>query len=219
MPGSRPLIVLHGLWLGRWALGRLRRNLSGAGRDSVHLFSWPTLSEGLETNATRLRRFAEGLGTAGIDWIGHSLGGVLILKTLAGWDARPPGRIVCLGSPLAGSVSAARLARVGPGRRIIGPSILEGVLASSAADWCPAALAAETGVIAGTRGMGAGRILGHIERPHDGTVRVAETRLPGAADHLTLDVSHTGLLFSRRAASAAAAFLDTGRFPAPPIPS
>jgi hypothetical protein len=41
---------------------------------------------------------------------------------------------------------------------------------------------------------------------------VAETRLDGAADHLQLSVSHTGLVLSARVADQTAAFLRLGRF-------
>ncbi|WP_405242942.1 esterase/lipase family protein [Lentisalinibacter salinarum] len=206
------LVLVHGLWLGGWALKRLARRLREAGRDDVHIFSWPTISHGLDANAQNLRAFAAHLEPARIDWVGHSLGGVLILRTLAGWGEAPPGRIVCLGSPLTGSRSAERLSSFGLGRRLTGRSIAGGVLESSAAEWCPPDLAARTGVIAGSRGMGAGRLLGRLEPPHDGTVRVAETKLPGIADHLVLNVTHTGLLFSRAAAAAAETFLRRGKF-------
>ncbi len=207
------LVLVHGLWLGGWALKGLARRLQGAGRGDVHIFSWPTISHGLDANAQNLRAFADHLDAVRIDWVGHSLGGVLILRMLAGWDEAPPGRIVCLGSPLTGSRSAQRLCSFGLGRRLTGRSIAEGVVASSAAEWCPRELATRTGVIAGRQGVGAGRLLGRLEPPHDGTVRVAETDLPGIADHLVLNVSHTGLLFSRAATAAAEAFLRHGHFP------
>jgi hypothetical protein len=44
-------------------------------------------------------------------------------------------------------------------------------------------------------------------------VAVAETWLAGARDHVTLPVSHTGLLFSKRVADAVVEFLRSGRFP------
>ena len=209
------LVLVHGLWLGGWALKRLARRLREAGRDDVRIFSWPTIRHGIEANAQNLRAYADHLAAERIDWIGHSLGGVLILRTLAGWEQAPPGRIVCLGSPLTGSRSAERLASFGLGRRLTGRSIAEGVLATSADEWCPPELAARTGVVAGRQAVGAGRLLGRLEPPHDGTVRVAETKLPGIADHLVLNVSHSGLLFSRAAAAAADTFLREGRFPPP----
>ena len=44
------------------------------------------------------------------------------------------------------------------------------------------------------------------------SVAVAETRLPGATAHLTLPVSHTGMLLSARVAREVGSFLDHGRF-------
>jgi pimeloyl-ACP methyl ester carboxylesterase len=216
MGGGRTVVLVHGLWLGGWALRRLAGRLQAQGHDRVLVYSWPTIRTGIDANAQALRAYADSVDSERIDWVGHSLGGVLILRTLTHWSEAPPGRVVCLGSPLTGSRSAARLSRFGPGRRIAGRSIAEGVLGESATTWCSPALAARTGVIAGSQGVGAGRVLGHLDPPHDGTVRVAETRLPHIADHLVLPVSHTGLLFSRAVATATDAFLREGRFPDAP---
>jgi len=53
---------------------------------------------------------------------------------------------------------------------------------------------------------------GHFDGGHDGTVSIAETQLPGLADHVVVDASHSGLLLSHVAADQAVAFLRTGRF-------
>jgi hypothetical protein len=47
---------------------------------------------------------------------------------------------------------------------------------------------------------------------HDGTVAIVETQLPGLADHVVVDASHSGLLFSAEAAEQATAFLRVGHF-------
>jgi hypothetical protein len=59
-----------------------------------------------------------------------------------------------------------------------------------------------------------GRLLAEVPRPCDGTVCLEETRVQGQTAHLVLPVSHSGLLFSRRVAEAACAFLREGRFQA-----
>ena len=59
---------------------------------------------------------------------------------------------------------------------------------------------------------GLGQFLGHFRGESDGTVAVAETRIDGLADHVTVDASHLGLLFSAEAADQALAFLREGRF-------
>jgi hypothetical protein len=65
---------------------------------------------------------------------------------------------------------------------------------------------------------GLGGFVAHFDGEHDGTVALAETRLPGLADHVVVRASHSGLLFSDPAVRQAAAFLRVGRFEAP-LPS
>jgi hypothetical protein len=113
-----------------------------------------------------------------------------------------------MGTPVNGSAAAHLLARSWVTRHLLGKSIVRGLLgeAPRASD------THEVGVIAGSLPLGIGRFLGGASGTHDGTVAVAETVLAGAREHLTLPVSHTGLLFSRAVADAVAAFLRTGRF-------
>ncbi|MEN1729502.1 MAG: hypothetical protein AAGJ52_13785, partial [Pseudomonadota bacterium] len=100
-----------------------------------------------------------------------------------------------------------RLANWPLARGLIGRS---GTILTSGFQHAPAGR--ESGVIAGTKGMGLGRAIERLERPHDGTVSVAETRLPEARDHLQLPTSHTGLVVSARVVDQTATFLNTGTF-------
>ncbi|HSH84055.1 MAG TPA: hypothetical protein VK979_02700, partial [Guyparkeria sp.] len=75
-------------------------------------------------------------------------------------------------------------------------------------DGAPAWQAANTLMIAGTRPLGPGRLLPEtLDGPNDGTVAVAETRVPGLAAHECLPVNHFGMLLSRLVAEMAIAFL------------
>ena len=67
-------------------------------------------------------------------------------------------------------------------------------------------------MVAGNVARGAGRLLARFDGPSDGTVAVAETRLPGLSDHVVVRASHSGLLFSDAAVRQAAVFLREGRF-------
>jgi hypothetical protein len=51
-----------------------------------------------------------------------------------------------------------------------------------------------------------------IPRPNDGTVAVSETMLDGMTDHVTLPVSHFGMLLSSAVARQTVNFLRHGRF-------
>jgi pimeloyl-ACP methyl ester carboxylesterase len=202
------VVVAHGVWMPGVETAVLRRRLRAAGFEP-HLFRYASVRATLTENAERLARFAAALPAATIHLVGYSLGGVVAVAMLEAH--RPPrgGRVVCLGSPLRGSRAGAGLARSGLGRLLIGRSVLELNERGGLAAWQGPA---ELGVIAGSQGLGIGRLTGVLPQPSDGTVAVAETRLAGAADHLLLDVTHTTMLFSREVAAQTVEFLRTGRF-------
>ena len=70
----------------------------------------------------------------------------------------------------------------------------------------------ELGIIAGTQSLSFGRLVVDFDEPNDGTVAVSETRLPGAKAHLSLPVSHSGMILSARVAHEVGQFLEHGRF-------
>jgi hypothetical protein len=73
----------------------------------------------------------------------------------------------------------------------------------------------ELGLIAGTRPMGLGRFFAQFDEECDGTIGVSETKLPGHTAHMTLPVSHMGMLASSTVADEVGEFLANGRFRAP----
>lgn len=206
MAGDSVLLV-HGLWFGRLAMLPLARRLASDDL-SPERFGWPTTRGDFLRTADRLAERAGALDAKRLHLVGHSLGGVLVLKMLERAGERlPPGRVVLLGSPVRGSAIARRMAANRGLARLLGsarPALTAG--------FPHAPPDRETGIIAGSAGLGAGRLLGRLDSPHDGTVAVAETDLPGAAERIVLPVSHSGLLLSMRVADAVSAFLHRGRF-------
>ena len=87
-------------------------------------------------------------------------------------------------------------------------------LAEECIEWSPREWSGrrDVGVIAGSMGVGIGRLFGALEDAHDGTVMVEETRLPGAKDHIVVAASHTGLLLSAEVAAQTRHFLEHGEF-------
>ena len=157
--------------------------------------------------ASGLRDLMVALGHERATLVGHSLGGLVALEATRGVRGLPKGRIVSLGSPLRGSAVARGLASVPGGRLLLGHSaepLLDGLDAWKSTR--------PVGVIAGRLPFGLGVSIGALSAPHDGTVSVSETRLPGIADHVTVDASHTGLLFSGEVAELTVAFLRDAHF-------
>lgn len=203
------VVVVHGLWMGRWAMAWLARRLAASGLR-VFCFGYASVHAGLDDNVAALARFSALIDAPRVHWLGHSLGGILIQRALA--DAGcGGGRVVLLGAPLRGSAAAAQLARCGAGRALLGRSITD-AQARPVERW---ALPNELGIIAGTRSVGLGRVfVPGLARPNDGAVSVAETRIEGATEFLALPVSHSAMLVSAAVARHAASFLHRGTFAA-----
>ena len=141
------------------------------------------------------------------DIVAHSLGGLIAARALQREPDLPVGRLVCLGTPLVGSTAASGIAQLPVLRRLLGRSAP--LLRRGCHSW---EVATELGVVAGNSGRGLGRFFGRLPGASDGTVAVAETCLPGAADHIVLPISHSGMLISPAVSRQAIAFLRTGRF-------
>ncbi len=179
----------------------------------VSLFSYPSVRGTLDENAAALAAFIRDQNAETAHIIGHSLGGVLALRMHANNPGFPSGRVVCLGSPLAGSRAASFLNEFVWAEEIVGRSVPDGMIHQTANDWASqVAEQRDIGVIAGTAPFGIGRFVAQFEEDNDGTVSVSETHLAGAKDHLTLSVSHKGLLVSADVADQAAAFIRRGEF-------
>ncbi len=206
------VVCVHGLWLSGFATGFWRNRFANAGY-AAHAFSYQTVRQPLKTSARQLAEFSAALPQKRIHFAGHSLGAVLIAAMLAERDwqlgDKQLGRIVLAGPPFQGTDVGASMARLGVGRMILGRAI---------ADWLeqprpvvPAGV--DLGVIAGTRPFGAGRIAAPgLLAPHDGTVRVVETHVEGAREHLSMPVSHTEMLMSARVAQQMLRFFEHGAF-------
>lgn len=207
------VVFVPGIWMPAIEMEPLRRRLRTAHGLTGRCFGYRSVRDDLEANAERLAACLETAGTGTVHIVGHSLGGVLALYTLATHRDLPPGRVVCLGSPLSGSRAAAALHRRGWSRRILGRTIVSCVVERPASEWAGGVTAErDVGVIAGTSALGFGRVITTFEGDNDGTVTVAETRLPGATDHLLLPVTHTAMVFSPDVARQTATFLKHGHF-------
>ncbi|HEX5305503.1 MAG TPA: alpha/beta hydrolase [Dyella sp.] len=205
------VILLHGLWMRGFALAMLHRRMIEAG-FRVHRFDYLSVANTQERILERLRGHVIELGEleGTVHLVGHSLGGLLALQVCHGAHDLPPGRVVCLGSPLLGSAAAREFSSLGrSGEALLGHN--RGLLEKGLDHWGGPR---EVGMIAGRSPIGLGAVLAHIEGEHDGTVAVSETRLPGLADHCVVDTSHTGLLFSADVARLTARFLREGHFAA-----
>ena len=201
------VVLVHGLFMNGWEMAVLRHRLAEAGFEPLR-FTHPTVRQGPSANAHALQAFIEAIETERLHFVAHSLGGLVIRYLFHLYPEQRPGRVVTLGTPHQGSRAAVRLADYDWGRLILGESFESG-LAGDLPEWTGDY---ELGNIAGSYGLGMGRLLTRLPLPHDGTVAVRETHLPRAKDNLVLPVTHTGLLFSPEVARQVVHFLRCGRF-------
>lgn len=201
-------ILVHGLWVPGVVMTPLATRLERAG-IRCHTFSYLGALRPLAAHAERLARMAQDLGR--VHFVGHSLGGLVILDALDRHPQVAVGRVVLLGTPARGCFAGRRLARHAGGRWFLGQSEQlwrEG----RTAHWRrPEAL----GVVAGSLPFGLGRMFGRLPGVNDGVVSQEETAVEGMTERVVLPVGHSAMLFSGRVAQNVARFLSDGSFSAP----
>jgi pimeloyl-ACP methyl ester carboxylesterase len=201
----RDVIVLHGLWVSGLVMAPLAARLATEG-FRCHLFRYAGRGHPPEANADRLLRFRLALGPA--HFVGHSLGGLVILDALGKAPGVAAGKVVLLGVPATGSFSGRRFATHRFGRWLMGRSQALWRERGTARWNRPEPL----GVIAGTLPLGLGHALGRLPGPNDGVVCVEETAVEGMRDRILLPVSHSAMILSARVAAQTAEFLRHGKF-------
>jgi pimeloyl-ACP methyl ester carboxylesterase len=207
---AQPTVILvHGLWMAGFQLSVLKNRLEARSRFRVVAFSYPSVQGSMSDHARSLVGFARGQESGELHFVGHSLGGLVILRALQLAQDLPTGRVVLLGSPCQGSKAAQGVARIPFGKAILGGAVNEECIQFSPRQWSGHR---EVGVIAGSMRFGLGRLFADFESDHDGTVLVEETRLPGSKDHIVLGTTHTGMLLSGDVADQTVWFLEHGEF-------
>lgn len=188
------IVLVHGLWM----TGREMHVLGGRLEESgfrVRYFRYRSWKGGLAQAADALRAFVEATDAERVHLVGHSLGGIVISKMLGDGPLPRPGRVAMLGSPMRGSAAGAIMSRFRIGRWLVGGVIREGIV-ERAPKW-PGGR--DLLVVAGDVPLGSGLLLG-LKKPHDGVIRVEETRVEGARE-VTVRASHVGLLLSGKVAA------------------
>jgi pimeloyl-ACP methyl ester carboxylesterase len=203
------IVIVHGLWMTGLELGVLQHRLRTEHGFEPSIFSYPSITGTMAEHVASLHGFVQSHKSERLHLVGHSLGGIVILKMLEAHNDIPPGRVVCLASPMQGSRAVDGIARWPFARAALGAAICDEVLSIKQRHWDGRR---DVGIIAGSLSIGIGRLFADFQELSDGTLLVSETKLDGAQDHLVMPVSHTGIVFSAEAAAQVAKFLRDGRF-------
>ncbi len=206
---GRAVVLLHGLFDDPGIMARLAVSLRARGWAVANI-GYPSRRLGLAAHGAAASAAARALAEDGaphVDFIGHSLGGLVarVAMARAARDGWAPGRLALLGSPAGGSLAAERLRGV-PGFTAVVGACAPAVTPAGAADLPPPRAHAVLVVAGGTGRRGYNPL---IPGDNDGLIRVSETRLPGAESAFLLVPSlHKFLPVRPAVIEACGAFLE-----------
>ena len=202
----RDVVLAPGLWMPAAAMGLLAARLSRAGYQP-HVFAYQGRSP-LEGNAARFARYVrDSFAGRAVHFVGHSLGGVLILQMLNRHPDIPAASAVLLGAPVRGCMAGRRLGSARVGRWMMGAC--GDICSEREAVW---QRSAPLGVVAGTVPLGLGRALGRLPGENDGVVRVEETAVQGMTARSLVPLGHSVLIVSGAVGQLVERFLGTWSF-------
>jgi pimeloyl-ACP methyl ester carboxylesterase len=208
------VILLHGLCRTSRAMVPLQKALANAGYQ-VHNLDYPSRSTNIETLAeTVIGPAVEACQKAGarrIDFVTHSLGGILVRCYLARHPIPQLGRVVMLAPPNQGSEIVDRLGGWWLFKKINGPA---GNELGTGVNSLPNRLGPVNycvGVIAGSRTINWINSL-MIPGTDDGKVSLERTKLAGMSDYLVIPATHPFIMRNRTAIRQTICFLQRGCF-------
>jgi len=206
------VILLHGLARSDWSMKKLEKALVKQGYCVQNI--------GYESTRSNIEKLADqAIGPAlaacpsgsTVNFVTHSMGGILVRQYLQRHDIDNLGRVVMLGPPNRGSEVIDKL-RDFPGFHFIhGEAGLElGTGATSLPNKLGQANF-DLGVIAGTRSINLflSRIIPGVD---DGKVSVENTKLEGMRDHIEMEVTHTFMMRNKQVIDQVMHYLKTGKF-------
>jgi hypothetical protein len=213
-PAPDHVILLHGLCRTSRSMAPLQKALANAGYQ-VHNLDYPSRSANIETLAeTVIGPAVEACQKAGaqrIDFVTHSLGGILVRCYLARHPIPQLGRVVMLAPPNQGSEIVDRLGGWWLFKKINGPA---GNELGTGVNSLPNRLGPVNycvGVIAGSRTINWINSL-MIPGTDDGKVSLERTKLAGMSDYLVIPATHPFIMRNRTAIRQTICFLQRGCF-------
>jgi len=214
--GLRPMsgkavILVHGIIRSSKSFDPMKERLQASGYQ-VFGFDYPSTRVDIPTSAQYLRRCIDSLdGVEEINFVAHSMGGLVVRASLTDEPDPRIRRMVMLGVPNRGARMASLLQKnffyrtlYGPaGQQLVADGEGEGLIAQLPTPDFDFAL------ISGARGTPNG-YNPLVPGDDDGTVALESTRLPGAHDFMTVRILHSVLMDDETVIESTDRFLRTG---------
>ncbi len=212
---KNPVLVLHGLGMNRMFMLGLTQHLRSGGRK-VYSISYPSRSKSFaDIVDEHVAPAVESAKADKLDFVGHSMGGLLVRLYAKKYGAEKIGRVVMLATPNHGSEVADFMKRWSFFRQFtgtVGPDL--GTDHSDIHAQLPKTLPFECGIVAGENQLlhFPATYLAGLPTPNDGIVSVESTKIEGMKAHTVIPADHSQIVWSPTAWKLSSLFLDTGKF-------
>ncbi len=216
-PGAETVVLVHGLGRTRVSMALLGSRLTDAGYRVVNI-GYPSTREPMEQLVEVLRARLEECCTdlEHVDFVTHSMGGIVVRRYLAEYSPEHEGRVVMLSPPSHGSEVIDAFADSPLMRLLLGPSGMELGTDSASVPNRLGPAHFDLGVITGNKTINPINSW-LIPGPDDGKVAVDRARVEGAA-FLVVPAAHPFIMNRRDVADEVISFLRTGRFSRTELP-
>ena len=215
-PANESVVLLHGMARTARSMRHMQDALSHSGYAVANV-GYPSRKHSISELAplaieAGIAECRKQRAAGKIHFVTHSLGGILLRYYTNDRDISDLGRVVMLGPPNQGSAAADAWRRIPGFGWLNGPAAYE---LGKGLDSVPLSLprpAFECAVIAGDRSIDPVPSA-LLDKPNDGRVTVADTRLDGMTAFRQVHATHAFMMRNSQVIELTRAFLATGNFP------